>query len=244
MPETVGNAPTSPSSPEFLSDRQMDIVFFVERYHALEGKVPSSDIIHQRFDLFEGEYESFASHPLVAKSMKHRGITFPAAEDVLSPEQMSAIAAMLDYTDRRSDEKKLRDVGITTRQWTTWMLDDQFAEYLSNRSERMLLASKHEAHKGLLKGVRNGNVASVKYMNEMTGRYNPEADNNVNIRALLMGMIEILQRHISDPIILHGIATEMMNAAAIHNGGGSIGNAPQLTGRGAPVSITALRDDI
>lgn len=240
MPETSDNAQTSP---DYLSDRQMDVVFFIERYHALEGKVPTSQIIHDRFELFEGEYESFTRHPLVAKSMKHRGITFPAAEDVLSPEQMSAIAAMLDYTDRRSDEKKLRDVGITTRQWTTWMLDDTFSDYLRERSERMLLNSQHEAHKGLLKGVRNGNVASVKYMNEMTGRYNPEADNNVNIRALLMGMIEILQKYIQDPIVLHGIATEMMNAAAVQGNAG-IGMPALNTGRGAPVSITTLRDDI
>lgn len=240
MTENVENASVDP---EFLTDRQMDIVFFIERYHALQGEVPSSDVIHRRFELFDGELTAFQKHPLVVKSMKYRGITFPAAEDVLSAEQMTAIATMLDYTDRRSDEKKLRDVGITTRQWTTWMLDDTFSEYLRDRSERMLINSQHEAHKGLLKGVRNGNVASVKYMNELTGRYNPEADNAVNIRALLQTMIEILQRYIKDPITLHGIATEMMNAASIQ-GGNNAAMPAQITGRSAPVVITQLKDDV
>lgn len=235
----MGNA----SEGEFLSDRQMDIVLYIERYHALEGKVPSSEAIHARWELFDGEYETLTKHPLVRKSMQFRGIPFPAAEDVLSAAQMAAISAMLDYTDRRSDEKKLRDVGITTRQWTTWMLDDQFADYLRERSERMLVNAQHEAHRGLLKGVRNGNVASVKLYNEMTGRHNPDADNNVNVRALLMTMIEILQKYISDPIVLHGIATEMMNAGTLHANGGQPMSL-QITGRAAPPLITTLKDDI
>src|SRR5690349_8517787 len=210
----------SDSVDSFLNDRQMEMVFFIERHHALNGEAPSKEQMHERFELFDGEYDTFAKHPLVKKSMKYRGISFPAAKDVLTAAQMTAIAAMLDYTDRRSDEKKLRDVGITTRQWTTWMLDDTFADYLRDRSERMIIGAQHEAHKGLIKGVRNGNVASVKYYNELTGRYNPEADNNVNVRALLMTMIEILQKYIADPIVLHGIATEMMNAGTLHANGG------------------------
>lgn len=229
--------------PMFLTDRQMDMVFFIERHHALNGDVPTNDMMHRRFDLFDGELEAFASHPLVTKSMKYRGIIYPAMEDVLSAEQMSAVAAMLDYTDRRSDEKKLRDVGITTRQWSAWMLNDNFAEYLSQRSERMLAASQFEAHKGLIKGVRNGNVASVKLFNEMSGRHNPEADNNVNIRVLMYSFIEILQKYVKDPVVMHQISTEMMNQASLHgNGAGMM--APQIAGRGAPMTITQLKDDV
>lgn len=243
MSNSSNDTPNVPEDPEFLTDRQMDIVFYIERYHALEGIVPSDEVIHKRYDLFEGEWEAFTKHPLVLRSMQFRGIPFPAAEDVLSAPQMSAIAAMLDYTDRRSDEKKLRDVGITTRQWTTWMLDDTFAEYLRERSERMLVNAQHEAHRGLLKGVRNGNVASVKLYNEMTGRHNPDADNNVNVRALLMTMIEILQKYIQDPIVLHGIATEMMNAGTLHANGGM--KMPLgIAGRGAPTLITTMKDDV
>ena len=127
---------------------------------------------------------------------------------------MAAIAAMLNYADRRSDEKKLRDIGITTREWTSWLLDDDFAAYLSDRSERLLVASQHEAHLGLIKGIIGGNIASVKLYNEMTGRYNHEAENNFNVKVLLGSFIEVLQRHVTDPIVLHRIATEMNNVAA------------------------------
>lgn len=201
-------------NPDWLSDAQMEMVFFIERFHAMQGEVPDDEIMHKRFKLGDGELTNFKLHPLVAKSMSFRGIVYPPLREHFTDRQMAAVAMMTNYTDRRSDEKKLRDVGITAREWATWLLDDKFQEYLTSRSERMLAGAQHEAHLGLIKGMRNGNVASVKLYNEMTGRYNPEADNQVNIRMLLHSFIEILQRHISDPVMLHRIASELTQAAS------------------------------
>lgn len=222
---------TGPIDNRYLSDQFMEMVFFIERYHATQGSSPNDETMHKRFEIEQATLEEFKINPLVQKSLKYRGIVYPAPGDTLTSKQMAAISAMLNYTDRRSDEKKLRDIGITTREWSTWLLDDNFAAYLSDRSERMLVASQHEAHLGLIKGIRGGNLASVKLYNEMTGRYNPEAENNFNIKILLGSFIEILQRHVSDPIVLHRIALEMNNAAARQTMGDS---GPGPSGRFAP----------
>lgn len=226
---SVNQEDSSTNSPDWLTDSQMEMVFFIERFHAMQGETPTDEIMHKRFVLQVGELEEFKTHPLVAKSMAFRGITYPALADLLNERQMAAVAVMTNFVDKRSDEKKLRDIGITTREWATWMLDDNFQKYLSQRSERMLQGAQHEAHLGLIKGMRNGNVASVKLYNEMTGRYNPEADNQVNVKLLLHSFIEVLQRHIKDPIQLHGIAGELMQIAS----GNAFGALP---GRSAPAS--------
>jgi hypothetical protein len=231
---TEGNAVNQLNSPDWLSDSQMEMVFFIERFHAMQGETPTDEIMNKRFALAPNELAEFKTHPLVAKSMAFRGITYPALADLLNERQMAAVAVMTNFIDKRSDEKKLRDIGITTREWATWMLDENFQKYLSTRSERMLVGAQHEAHLGLIKGMRNGNVASVKLFNEMTGRYNPEADNQVNVKLLLHSFIEVLQRHIKDPIQLHGIAGELMQIASGSVMGIGMG-AP--SGRSAPSPI-------
>jgi hypothetical protein len=135
-------------------------------------------------------------------------------QDTLTDEQMHAIAAMLDPYDRRSDEKKLRDLGITTRQWATWLLDDQFAAYVSDRSEMLLRNSVFEAHKGVIKGARNGNVAAAKTLYEITGRYRPNEEQQIDIRRVLHTFIEIIQKHIKDPVMIHAIAMDLSQVAS------------------------------
>lgn len=232
-----------PNANSFLSDQFMEMVFFIERFHGTYGNAPSDDVLHRRFDVGSAELEEFKIHPLVQKSFAYRGIVYPSRQDRLTDKQMAAIGVMLNYVDRRSDEKKLRDIGITTREWTTWLLDENFAAYLNEKSERVLNASQHEAHLGLIKGLRAGNVAHVKLFNEMTGRYNPEAENNLNIKLLLGTFIEILQKHVSDPIVLNRIAVEMTNAATRDQIGG-MNSGP--SGRFAPKQkqIAMRSDDI
>lgn len=197
-----------------LSRIDLDVIHFIERFHASMGETPTDQQIADRYELPKDFLKGFRSNSLVLKSLATRGIIYPAPKDRFTPEQMHAAATMMDYTDRRSDEKKLRDLGISTRQWSAWIQDNQFAQYLSSRSELMLQNSMHEAHKGLVKGVRNGNVASIRTMYEITGRHDPNKEAEVNVQQLLHGFIEVIQRFVKDPITLHAIATEMTNLAS------------------------------
>lgn len=216
----------------FLSEAFIDMVHYIERFHATNGEPPNDEQMHRRFNVAEAVLEEFKVDPLVQKSLRTRGINYPSPKDFLNDRQLAAIAAMTNYVDRRSDEKKLRDIGITPREWSTWMLDNKFTEYLQSRAERMFIGAQHEAHLGLIKGMRNGNVASVKLYNEMSGRHNPDADHQLNIRVLLGGIIEILQLEIQDPIVLNRIATKMMNLAARESQAGGA-----LSGRSAPIVV-------
>lgn len=222
----------APPVEEFLTESFIDMVHYVERYHATHGEPPNDDQMLKRFNVAQPMLEEFKVSELVQQSLRTRGINYPAAKDFLNDRQLAAIATMTNYVDRRSDEKKLRDIGISPREWATWLLDNNFQSYLSERAERMFLGAQHEAHLGLIKGLRNGNVASVKLFNEMSGRHNPEAENNLNIRILMAGIIEILQLEIKDPIVLHRIATKMMNLAARESQ--TVGG---FSGRGAPIVV-------
>lgn len=200
---------------EILTDKELDVVFYIERFSTSTGTPPTKAQIVQRFDGVDGSWlDNFERNSLVQKSFRARGINWPPAEDYLSPEQMHAIAAMTDLVDRRSDEKKLRDLGISTRQWATWLQDDRFAEYLRDRSEVMMRNSTHELHRGLMKGVRNGSVASVKLAYALTGRFREGEEEQIDMRRVLHTFIEIIQRYVKDPVTLHAISMDLSSAAS------------------------------
>jgi hypothetical protein len=209
-----------------LNAIELDLIFYIERYHAAYGSTPSDDKLRQRFDDLTDDFMAdFKINPLVIKSFRARGIIYPPAEDSFTADQMHAAAAMTDLVDRRSEEKKLRDLGITTRQWATWMQDDQFSDYIRNRSEKMLAnTGVTEAHKALLKGARNGNVNSAKLIYEITGRHDPTKEAQVDVRRILYTFIEILQRHIKDPALLNSIAMDLTQIASAESLSTSLSN--------------------
>lgn len=197
-----------------LNSIELDVIFFVERYAATQGQAPTDETIKRRFaDIDDKFLADFRANELVQKSFNARGIVYPAMADKLTDSQMHAIAVMLDPYDRRSDEKKLRDMGIATRQWAMWMLEDDFATYLRDRSEKLLENGLFEAHKGLLKGARNGNIAAVKTYYEITGRYRPDEEAQIDIRRVLHTFIEVIQKYVKDPVLIHQIAMDLSSAA-------------------------------
>lgn len=207
----------------FLTDVELDLVFYIERHHSSHGVAPTDAQIASRFTISDEELAAFKSNPLVLRSMAARGIPYPNPEDKFSARQMAAAATMLAYTDRRSDEKKLRDIGVTPREWAGWLQDEEFANYLRDRSERMATNSLHEAHLGLIRGMRSGNTASIKLFLEMQGRYNPEQENAVNVRLLLHKFIEVIQRYVNDPLVLHNIARDLSSIATDQSFGHALG---------------------
>jgi hypothetical protein len=216
--------PPIPSSQSFLTDEQLDLVFYIERFHSSTGNAPSDSQIRARFaNVTAEDLAEFKLNPLVLRSMGARGIPFPDPGEKFSQRQMAAAASMLSYIDRRSDEKKLRDIGVTPREWAGWLQDAEFASYLRDRSEKMAENSIHEAHLGLVRGMRAGNTASIKLFLEMQGRYNPDQENQINVRLILHKFIEVIQKHEKDPIVLHNIARDLSNIASQESFGNALG---------------------
>lgn len=201
---------------EFLEPWQRDVVNYVERIHSTTGAMPADDdtISYLRLlkhDISEQELDALKTNPLFEASMQSRGIELN--DYFINARQLAAVSAMMNLVDRRSDEKKLRDLGISTEEWSTWMLNRHFAEYVRQRSEQMITNSTHEAHLGLMRGVRQGNTASIQLYYKLTGRYDPDQESNVNIRLVIGRVLEAIQKHVKDPDKLNALAVEMSQIA-------------------------------
>lgn len=227
---------------DFLEPWQIEAINFIERVHNSAGSVPlDTDIIEylkytKGFKNINSEsIEILKSSNLFKASMDSRGIVVNTDNpgelrevNSLTSRQMAAIEVMLNLTDRRSDEKKLRDIGVSTAEYSSWTQNNLFAAYLRDRSEQLINNSVHDAHIGLLRGVRQGNTASIKLYYEMTGRYNPNEENNVNVRLLIAKVLEAIQKHVRDPNTLNSLAVELSQLAI--EVGTPVAKAPFVTG--------------
>lgn len=201
---------------EYLEPWQRDMVNYVERIHSVTGAFPDDEdtLAYLRLlkhEINEEDIDNAKENPLFQASMQSRGIVLDGY--FISARQLAAVSAMLNLVDRRSDEKKLRDLGISTEEWSTWMLNKNFAEYVKQRSENMLENNLHMAHMGLMRGVNQGNTASIQLYYKLTGRYDPDQEQNVNIRLVIGKVLEAIQKHVRDPNKLNALAVEMSQIA-------------------------------
>lgn len=211
---------------KFLSEWVRDAVHFIERHHSITGAIPKDDDIieylkftknHPNINIIS--VDSLKENHLFKLSMESRGLVLNYGPgelrhvNSLTQRQMAAASLMMNTMDRRSNEKKLRDLGISTEEWNNWIQNASFAEYLRERSEVLISHSLHEAHMGLLRGVAQGNTASIKLYYEMTGRYNPQEEANVNIRLLIGQVLEAIQKHVRNPDTLNALAIELSQIA-------------------------------
>jgi hypothetical protein len=201
---------------DYFKPWQLDVVLFIERVHSVTGALPvDSDILeylrlNKKHQVTLGQLEELKTDSRFKLSLNSRGIP---VDKELSPRQMAAASVMLNLTDRRSDEKKLRDLGISTEEFANWMQNNQFAEYMRARSEAMIANSVHEAHMGLMRGVKQGNTASIKLYYEMTNRYNPNQETQINVNLVIGRVIEVIQKYVKEPAVLNQLAVELSGIA-------------------------------
>jgi hypothetical protein len=205
---------------KYLTDTERDLVLFIEKFHTMAGVPPEEAAMLDYmkslgYNVTPVAIQKMLDNPLFKKSMDARGILIGSdyKPGHLTVRQMAAAQVMTNPSDRRSEGKRLADLGITVDEWNGWRQNKSFNDFLIGKVERLLADSVHEAHLGLIKGVRNGNVPAIKLLYEITNRYNPDQENQVNVRLLLGKFVEVIQKYVKDPEILGNMARELQQVA-------------------------------
>jgi hypothetical protein len=201
-----------------LNDKQWELVNFTEQEYLSHGSIPTADRISS-LGLAEPDYwRKFLSNQDVRNSLLARGIPLShlggGNKGVLTEEQLTAANTMLDLRDNRSQKKKLADLGVPTQKWEAWLRDPGFSNYLRARAEGILGDNQHEAATALLDRVRSGDTNAIKFYYEITGRHVQNRNDSVNVPALLMRVMEIIQKHVDDAEKMSAIADEFLTLAS------------------------------
>lgn len=237
-----------------IPEDQLEFVTMVDQHWNLHGQILTSVRASLDWGLPNSDYERLSNSPLVIAALKERGIDLnrelkraavePESEEEkrakqLSPLQLVVANSLIDLTDQRSDKKKLQDLGVSTATYQRWLRDKNFSTYLSTMSERLLGDSQHEASLALLDKVKAGDLPSIKFYMEYTGRFTSKADGGgqevKDIHGLLVKVLEIIVEECDGPTAMI-IADRMKQATAIHS------TAVDLTSNIVVPQVAAMRD--
>src|SRR4249920_27003 len=89
--------------------------------------------------------EQIMLSPEWVEAMRNRGIPWEEF-DGLTSEMHYAIALICDPTDRRSLERKLKDLGLSYNQYRAWLRIPAFNQAVTTLSEQMLVDSMGTVH--------------------------------------------------------------------------------------------------
>ena len=237
-----------------LNEQELDYVDYVTQHYFQKGTPPVPET---------KEETVFAQKCFAKKSfreaLEERGIIFRKEINdfkkyTLSPEQLLVANAILDYTDTRSQKKKLQDCEVSTQQFQQWMRDPVFVDYLNERSAHIIDNSAFEINNALMDEARRGNIKAIEYVNEMTGRYIPihkrvgHNQSGVDVHGLIMKIIEIIQVRVTDPEVQLAISEDVSRLIAAQNTASALlgsndgseqltKQAKQVTAKDAPVEL-------
>lgn len=219
-----------------LTPDEWDITNAVEQCYYLDGSIPSVDRINQITGMSKKYIEKTLHNPVVAESLAMRGINLGASGELLSAEQLAALALFFDTKDGRSFKKKLSDIGVTTQQWDAWKKDPTFASHMRQRAEGALQSNIAETEVALIDSAQRGDISAIKLHLELAGRWSSKTVGELNIDFLLIKILEAVQKHVKDPEAIENIANELLMLTATN----SSSNQPAITSGGVGTSNNVL----
>ena len=197
---------------------QLAVLTFFEQHFLLSGELPTLKDFRKAYPTTtQAEWDSFVEDSEFNDALATRGLPLVLATKnppvgVLTPEQLACANVLLDTNDRRSRPKKLADLGIPTQTYEGWLRNKTFSDYMHRRSEAALKDRLHDVHGGLLDRATTGDAASVKLYYEMTGRFkSSDSFGAVDLGTILIQILEILQKRISDPVVLTAISDDLLS---------------------------------
>ena len=196
------------------------IVFFVQ-YYNLNGSVLTEDLAFEKYGVPRAIVREALKDPDFQGALEEQGVVFKKAEGTwtnhsLTAKQLLVANSLMDMIDSRSDKKKLQDMGVSTAQYNAWLKDPIFKDYIHQRADQMMGEFKHEVSTALRDRIRAGDLKAIEYYNEMMGIYtrprsNSYGLNGMDVQAIIVEIIEIIDLRVLDPDIKVLVAEDLKN---------------------------------
>src|SRR6266568_274998 len=135
---------------EPLTVTEHEVITFIEHAWLLNGAFPEIEAISLGVTVPQSTITTMLTKESVKNALKNRGVDYAPNGFRLSALQLAVANAMLDFTDGRSEKKKLDDLGVSTKQYQGWRRNPVFANYMQSRAESLLNNSTDIAHLSLV----------------------------------------------------------------------------------------------
>ena len=106
-----------------------------------------------------------------------------------------------------------KQMKITTIELDGWMRQKEFAKAMSAKAQDNLDKYIPMADQALGQLVQQGDMKAITFLNQLTGRFDPNKAGVFDIASVMMQVQDVILRHVREPEIKRNIARELIMIA-------------------------------
>jgi hypothetical protein len=131
--------------------------------------------------------------------------------------QETFLQAYLNPLNLKPPQIIAKQLKISIAELDGWMREKHFAGAMSEKSEENLKKYIPIADQALGQLVQQGDMKAITFINQLTGRFDPNARQSLDVPSLMMQIQDIVLRNVRDPIAKRNIARELIALAQGHS---------------------------
>jgi hypothetical protein len=170
-------------------------------------------ILDQDAELTKEQVELVWLSSKFQRSIADRGIKTTQNPN-LTLRQETFLQAYLNPLNLLTPQVLAKRMKITLNELDGWMRQKEFAAAFAAKSEGNLAKYLPIADQALGQLVQQGDMKAITFLNQLTGRFDPNAKQNLDVPGLLMQVQDIILRHVLDPATKRNIARELIALAS------------------------------
>lgn len=174
----------------------------------LETKV----ILDQDADLTKEQVELVWSSSKFQRALADRGIKTTSNPN-LTLRQETFLQAYLNPLNLLTPQVLAKRMKISLNEIDGWMRQKEFAAAMEAKASDNLKKYIPMADAALGQLIQQGDMKAITFVNQLTGRFDPNAKQNIDIPGLLMQVQDVILRHVREPEIRRNIARELIALA-------------------------------
>jgi hypothetical protein len=200
---------------------RVDVLTFVEVYYYENKRLPDHHVLHEHFrehpdrpNFLKGWTTILES---ISDSLANRGIKpYNTVENYIDPKFAWATSLIVNHLDKRTIPAKLKEAGLTTKEWQAFLRRKRHYDYFQARLDEVFDQDvKNDAKLALARAIENGDLQAIKYYNELKNIYRPETQSAMQmVSIVLTAVMEILAIHVP-PDTLNRVAAEIRTSPSV-----------------------------
>jgi hypothetical protein len=147
------------------------------------------------------------------RSLSDRGIKTTANPN-LTLRQETFLQAYLNPLNLLTPQVLAKRMKIGVSELAGWLNQKEFAYAMKVKSEENLQKFIPMADAALGQLVQQGDMKAITFVNQLTGRFDPNARQQLDVPSLLLQVQDIVLRHVLDPVVKRNIARELIALAS------------------------------
>ena len=206
---------------EYDQPFRADVLTYIEVYFYENKKLPDHHVLHEHFHehpnrphFLKGWRDILEE---LSESLSNRGIKpYNTTENYIDPKFAWATSLIVNHLDKRTIPAKLKEAGLTTKEWQSLLRRKRHFDYFQSRLDEVFDNDvRNDAKIALARSIQNGDLQAIKYYNELKNIYRPETQSGIQmVSIVLTAVMEVLAAHVSSEI-LNRVAAEIRTTPAV-----------------------------